>query len=790
MKNKIFCLGFILVAISASGQFSKKNSYSLDPGQVPQSVSLVNLDSDSLLEAVTVLKKGTYWSVFAAKGLQGTATNAVLADSILAIGPPAIADFNADNRIDFVFPLSGSPNTLLLLNQGNLTFKKTTIALGTANYGKIQLADLDNDGQKEIIVIKNSGGWSVLKSSPTGYTVALDSTYQTTDFSVADFDQNGFNDIAVSGKDAAGHPYLKVIEFESSLKVLREVTLPNATDGNIEFGDINSDGHFDLMVAGKNQSGVLITNSFIGQDTTFVSGNSFRGLLSSDMLVADFDSDGKADLALRGNDGTGNPLHWIKTAAGDSLILPIQDITQSAFGDYDRDGDLDLLLATDTLSVVLLENRAVTVNRAPEVPINNVSAYLFTRLFLYWDKPADDHTPQPALTYDLTLQNGTANIVDGQFDPGSLLRQTATHGNLGANNFALLKVPFANYNYTVEGVDNSLFAKHTVQGIYNGGCAVQNIVTVTTCKQQPVQLSTGGQPVLWFSFSKGFLGEASDVKLSAATDTVFSLSHQDKFSCDDIKLFLITLLSKDTLKVAGNKVGCLNSNVEITLAGEWENVVWKDTKGNQKGTGNVLNYKLITDETLIGLGHNELGCIIQQKENLTVSRPQLVLDGDDYKIMLGQSVTLGATGAAEYSWHPATGLNDPLSSHPVATPLTTTLYTLTAFDSLHCTAQASVLVEVLHSGFVPNLFTPNGDGKNDELKIYGLTSASDFHFSLYNREGNLVYESTDWSSVSWDGTKNGTLQPPGLYYWRVEGSAANGQLYLNGKTKGSVLLVR
>jgi gliding motility-associated-like protein len=104
-----------------------------------------------------------------------------------------------------------------------------------------------------------------------------------------------------------------------------------------------------------------------------------------------------------------------------------------------------------------------------------------------------------------------------------------------------------------------------------------------------------------------------------------------------------------------------------------------------------------------------------------------------------------------------------------------------------------VVIQVEESAFVPNLFTPNGDGKNDALLIYGLTQASSFTFQIFNREGNVVYESSNLlqaTSAGWNGTAGGTRQPSGIYYWKVEGTTQTGQrLLLNGKKTGSILLV-
>ena len=107
-------------------------------------------------------------------------------------------------------------------------------------------------------------------------------------------------------------------------------------------------------------------------------------------------------------------------------------------------------------------------------------------------------------------------------------------------------------------------------------------------------------------------------------------------------------------------------------------------------------------------------------------------------------------------------------------------------------ATISVLVE--GAGFIPNLFTPNDDGQNDQLKIYGLASVKDFTFSIYNREGSMVFKTSDVAEAvqrGWDGTKGGARQPSGVYFWKVKGELTSGdRILLNGKDSGSIVLVR
>jgi gliding motility-associated-like protein len=68
--------------------------------------------------------------------------------------------------------------------------------------------------------------------------------------------------------------------------------------------------------------------------------------------------------------------------------------------------------------------------------------------------------------------------------------------------------------------------------------------------------------------------------------------------------------------------------------------------------------------------------------------------------------------------------------------------------------------------FVPNTFTPNGDGRNDLLKVYGNYMAS-MEFRVFNQWGELIFFATDISK-GWDGTHKGVAQPTGVYAYTLK----------------------
>lgn len=86
----------------------------------------------------------------------------------------------------------------------------------------------------------------------------------------------------------------------------------------------------------------------------------------------------------------------------------------------------------------------------------------------------------------------------------------------------------------------------------------------------------------------------------------------------------------------------------------------------------------------------------------------------------------------------------------------------------NCFDTATRQVEVVTSCYitVPNAFSPNGDNNNDNLYPLNAFKATNLEFRVYNRYGQIVFETKDWRK-RWDGTLNGQKQPSGIYVWTL-----------------------
>jgi len=140
-----------------------------------------------------------------------------------------------------------------------------------------------------------------------------------------------------------------------------------------------------------------------------------------------------------------------------------------------------------------------------------------------------------------------------------------------------------------------------------------------------------------------------------------------------------------------------------------------------------------------------------------------------------------------YAWSPLSGLSCSDCATSIATPYYTTEFTLTVNYLQNCEVSETVKVIVSDGEdfFVPNAFSPNGDGNNDVLEVYG-TGLAKVDLRIFNRWGEKVFDSNNqWQG--WDGNYKGVESPAGVYTYYVEAT------YLNGKTrekKGTITIIR
>lgn len=139
-------------------------------------------------------------------------------------------------------------------------------------------------------------------------------------------------------------------------------------------------------------------------------------------------------------------------------------------------------------------------------------------------------------------------------------------------------------------------------------------------------------------------------------------------------------------------------------------------------------------------------------------------------------------------WTPATNLNNPYSYNPVFVGVTPQLYTVQLKTSFGCVTVDTQMVKT-HKKidiYVPNAFTPDGDGVNDLLRPILMSFSKVNYFRIFNRYGQLLFEMKS-ELPGWDGRVKGELLSTQTVVWVIEAVDVDGKVH---KEQGTTILIR
>ena len=150
-------------------------------------------------------------------------------------------------------------------------------------------------------------------------------------------------------------------------------------------------------------------------------------------------------------------------------------------------------------------------------------------------------------------------------------------------------------------------------------------------------------------------------------------------------------------------------------------------------------------------------------ENLPGDMPVIPIEfPPDQKICKGEKAILQINGGTKYQWS-----NGDENSAITVSPPVTTVYAVTVTDAGQNPHYGNIMVEVYECMplFVPDAFTPDGDGLNDVFLAKG-TGILEFNMRIHSRSGNLIFETNDINN-GWDGRINGKMAQPGVYFYTI-----------------------
>lgn len=208
--------------------------------------------------------------------------------------------------------------------------------------------------------------------------------------------------------------------------------------------------------------------------------------------------------------------------------------------------------------------------------------------------------------------------------------------------------------------------------------------------------------------------------------------------------------------------------------------------GNGSSTQHTYNTNGTYNVTLSAV--SAAGCLSDVKQGNIIIYSTNAFAGNDTIAAAGQPIQLNATGGVNYEWIPTTGLSNPFIANPVAIIFQTQQYVLKAFTPQGCTTYDTVLIKIYKGPdiYLPNAFTPNGDGLNDVLRGIPIGIKQFDYLRIYNRWGQLLFTTADYR-IGWNGEWKGQKQEQGTYIVMARGIDFKGNII---NKKGTVMLIR
>lgn len=351
---------------------------------------------------------------------------------------------------------------------------------------------------------------------------------------------------------------------------------------------------------------------------------------------------------------------------------------------------------------------------------------------------------------------------------------------------------------------------YTLTGTDANGCTNSDQVTVTinplpTVNAGPDQeicggasaslQATGASTYNWTPAATLSCSNCPNPSATPATQTTYTVTGTDANGCSNTDAVTVSIVPRVPTSVGPGDTLCKGESAELSAAGGI-GYEWTPAAG--------LSNPLIANPTATPAATTTYTVYIRENQCYTdtasitviVNPTPTVNAGPDQQLVAGGSVTIFATAtdATIYAWNPPTDLSCFTCLNPVASPKKTTTYTVDVSNEYGCRASDTVTIEVNCDNsqiFMPNTFTPNGDGQNDRFYPRGKGVGSISRLRIYNRWGELMYDVSNFPAndltYGWDGSFKGQPLKPDVYVWVLEAKCESGAPMM---MKGDISLVR
>jgi len=372
-------------------------------------------------------------------------------------------DINNDGRLDLIDLL----NDRILRNDGNDVF--TTIEYNFEKITSYALGDYDNDTDADILVsqqgtdtciviYRNNGNFNFTPVDP-GFANLYNGSVSFTDY-----DNDLDLDVLITGEISNNNLLTQLYRNDGNdnfSTINTEFT--GVKNSAVKWCDYDNDSDLDVVITGQSTndikfSGIYRNNS---NNTFTLIDSDIRSVINGSVDWGDYDVDGDNDLIITGESGSDIALLYRND--GNDIFTELDfsfygnNVLNALWGNYDNDGDLDILLLGFS-NTYLYRNNGNWINNPPDTPGNLDSELTGFGVTLKWNDATDDKTPQAGLDYNIRLGtvSGSCDILDPMSDLETGYRKITTPGNALLNNgFRIDSLQEGTYYWSVQAIDNT-----------------------------------------------------------------------------------------------------------------------------------------------------------------------------------------------------------------------------------------------------------------------------------------------------------------------------------------------
>ncbi len=398
-----------------------------------------------------------------------------------------------------------------------------------------------------------------------------------------------------------------------------------------------------------------------------------------------------------------------------------------------------------------------------------------------------------SLTFSGQVNTGNASTITWQW-------------NFGNSNTSTLQNPSAQF-YPVDG-------SYTISSIATAqnGCkdtATKNITIhplpatnagadAAICRGGSIQLNASGAVTyVWNNASSLSCTNCISPIASPVDSALYIVTGTNAFGCTKKDSVLIKVHQPFVLNFEQGDTICVGNTVHLAASGA-DIYSWYPTTGIQNPNSAATTATPQTSTTYHVIAKDNYNCFTDTADVFIKVWPLPTVNaGADQQLVVGDALQLTTTSSNDvitWQWNFESTLSCPTCAATLAKPKQTTTYTVTVKNGGGCKAMDNVTVTVICNNgnlFIPNTFSPNGDGVNDKFFPSGKGINMIKSLRVFNRWGEVVFERTSFNandaSSGWDGKYKGQILPPDVYIYSCDVVCQNNEV-LN--FKGDITLLR